>query len=430
MTEQASESLDFNNLGIAPKLLDIVSQLRFTTPTPIQLKSIPIAIEGKDMVGVAQTGTGKTMAFGIPMIQRLASHGGKGLVLVPTRELALQVNESLKSIGGKLGLRTAVLIGGAPKDPQLKALHQKPHLIIATPGRLIDYLQSHVLHLRDVKILVLDEADLMFDMGFIPQITEILKSVPSQRQTLLFSATMPPAIMQIIAKHMKLPVSIEVAPSGTPVENVTQEVVVINREDKFEQLKKTLVQYRGSVLVFARTKHGVKNLARKLKTQGFAVAEIHSGRTLNQRSSALKGFKIGQHRILVATDIAARGLDVQNIELVLNFDLPESSEDYVHRIGRTARAGRNGQAITFASPSEILAVRKIEQLIKKTLPKTHLAKPEPESPDRYQGRTNTAQRPARFNRRRQASYHHQSNGKQNSFNRRRKRFQTPNKSGY
>jgi len=430
MTEQTSKSLDFSNLGIAPKLLDIIGQLRFTTPTPIQRKSIPIAIEGKDLVGIAQTGTGKTMAFGIPMIQRLASHGGKGLVLVPTRELALQVNESLKNIGGKLGLRTAVLIGGAPKEPQLKALAARPHLIIATPGRLIDYLQGRVLHLRDVKILVLDEADLMFDMGFIPQITEILKSVPAERQTLLFSATMPSAIMQIIARHMKLPVSIEVAPSGTPVENVTQEVVVINREDKFEQMKKTLAQYRGSVLVFARTKHGVKNLARKLKTQGFSVAEIHSGRSQNQRSSALKGFKIGQHRILIATDIAARGIDVQNIELVLNFDLPETSEDYVHRIGRTARAGKNGQAITFASPNEILAVKKIEQLIKKTLPKTHLATAESESPERYQRRAASGQSPARFNRRRPAPYRQQSGGQRHGFNRRGKNYQSSNKNHY
>ena len=430
MTEQTSKSLDFSNLGIAPKLLDIIGQLRFTTPTTIQRKSIPIAIEGKDLVGIAQTGTGKTMAFGIPMIQRLASHGGKGLVLVPTRELALQVNESLKNIGGKLGLRTAVLIGGAPKEPQLKALAARPHLIIATPGRLIDYLQGRVLHLRDVKILVLDEADLMFDMGFIPQITEILKSVPAERQTLLFSATMPSAIMQIIARHMKLPVSIEVAPSGTPVENVTQEVVVINREDKFEQMKKTLAQYRGSVLVFARTKHGVKNLARKLKTQGFSVAEIHSGRSQNQRSSALKGFKIGQHRILIATDIAARGIDVQNIELVLNFDLPETSEDYVHRIGRTARAGKNGQAITFASPSEILAVRKIEQLIKKTLPKTHLATAESEAPERYPRRSAQGPQPARFNRQRRSPYRQHSDGPRNSFSRRKKKFQPSNKKYY
>lgn len=431
MTEQSSNLVSFNNLGIAPRLLDVLNQLHFVTPTPIQLKSIPISIEGKDMVGIAQTGTGKTLAFGIPMIQRLAQHGGRGLVLLPTRELAIQVNENLKTIGSKFGLRTAVLIGGESKNLQLKALHQKPHIIIATPGRLIDHLQSHTINLREVKILVLDEADMMFDMGFIPQVMEILKSVPPTRQTLLFSATMPVAITTIIAKHMALPVRIEVAPSGTLVEQVTQEVIIIKKEDKLTQLQKILTQYIGSVLIFVRTKHGAKNLAIKLGKLGYKVAEIHSNRSLSQRGAALQGFKTGKFRILVATDIAARGIDVKGIELVLNFDLPDSSHDYVHRIGRTARAGKPGQAITFAGPSEMAAIRKIEQIIKKSIPQTHLAKPEfgassqpqrsyqphnrrPVSHDRFKPRTGPphgfaerrqpGSRPGGFNQHRKRSY--------------------------
>ena len=376
MTNELSQSADFSGLGIAPKLLDALEQFRFTTPTPIQLKSIPITIEGKDLVGIAQTGTGKTLAFGLPLIQRLAASGGKALILLPTRELALQVSDNLRNFARIFGHRTVVLIGGEPKNIQVRNLRQhRPNIIIATPGRLIDHVQSRDINLGDVKILVLDEADLMFDMGFIPQVTEILKSVPAKRQTLLFSATMPPAIMKIIAQHMSVPVQIEVAPSGTPAENIAQEMIVINKEDKFNQTLKILEKYKGSVLIFARTKWGVKGLARKLNDKGFTSGEIHSNRTLNQRSAALKAFKLGQVRILVATDIAARGIDVKGIELVLNYDLPDGSEDYVHRIGRTGRAGKSGQAISFASPHEMLAVKKIEQIIKKSIPLTKLAEP-------------------------------------------------------
>ncbi len=378
MTNKESIYFDFTNLGIAPKLLDILEQLQFTRPTPIQFKSIPIAIQGKDLVGIAQTGTGKTLAFGIPMIQRLSQQSGQGLVLLPTRELAFQVNNSLKNIGAKLGFRTAVLIGGESKNIQLKALRQKPHIIVATPGRLIDHLKSSNIRLDNVKILVLDEADRMFDIGFAPQINEILKFVPLQRQTMLFSATMAPEIMSLVTKHMKLPINIEVAPSGTPAEKVSQEMVVIKKEDRLAQLQKVLTQYQGSVLIFCRTKYGVKKLTIKVRQMGHQAAEIHSNRSLNQRSSALKAFKNGQVKVLVATDIAARGIDVKGIQLVLNFDLPENAQDYVHRIGRTGRAGSTGQAITFVLPNEMKEVKKIEQIIKKTIPLTKLAQPEPE----------------------------------------------------
>ncbi|MBU4347218.1 DEAD/DEAH box helicase [Patescibacteria group bacterium] len=376
MTNIKSDSFNFNNLGIAPKILDILQEWGFNQPTPIQSKSIPSAIKGNDLVGIAQTGTGKTLAYGIPMIQRLGQIGGRGLVLLPTRELASQINMSLKNISARLGLRTAVLIGGEPKNIQLRILRQKPHIIIATPGRLIDHIKSRSINLSDIKILVLDEADMMFDIGFAPQIDEILKSVPAQRQTMLFSATMPPAIMALVAKHMRFPVNIEVAPSGTPAENVNHEMIVIKKEDRLAQLGKILASYHGSILVFCRTKHAVKKITVSVRQMGHTAAEIHSNRSLSQRSSALKAFKNGQVRILVATDIAARGLDVKGIELVLNFDLPENAEDYVHRIGRTGRAGSAGQAVSFVSPTEMRAVEKIEHIIKKTIPLTKLAEPE------------------------------------------------------
>lgn len=371
--ETQGGSLSFNNLGIVPNLLKVLTELEFTVPTPIQVKSIPTLIEGKDVVGIAQTGTGKTLAYGIPMLQLLAQNKGRGLILLPTRELAIQVNENLKTIGQKFGLKTAVLIGGEPKYLQLKDLRKNPQIIIATPGRMIDHLKARSVSLVNNKILVLDEADLMLDMGFMPQIQEILKSAPTDRQTMLFSATMPAAIMKIVTTYMKLPVRIEVAPSGTPAEGVIQEMIVIRGEDKTMQLEKTLREIEGSVLIFARTKHGVKKLCGRLNQEGFNAAEIHSDRSLGQRRAALAGFKSGKFRVLVATDIAARGIDVKGIELVLNYDLPDSSEDYVHRIGRTGRAGKPGRAISFALPSQYRDIKQIEGLIQQNIPLTQLA---------------------------------------------------------
>ncbi|MEK7072600.1 MAG: DEAD/DEAH box helicase, partial [Patescibacteria group bacterium] len=367
-----SEPLSFNGLGIDPKILDIIRHLNFTIPTPIQLKSIPVIAEGKDMVGIAQTGTGKTLAFGIPMLQRLSKYKGRCLILVPTRELASQVNDHLKIIAQKLNFKTVVLIGGESKYPQIKSLQRRPELIIATPGRLIDYLESKTFNLNEVKCLILDEADLMFDMGFAPQLNKILKLSPKEKQTILFSATMPSSIMEIATKHMSLPVRIEVAPAGTPAENVIQEVIILHKEDRTVQLQKILSEYKGSVLIFVRTKSSVKNICRNISNMKHTVAEIHSNRTLVQRTRALRGFKEGQFRILVATDIAARGIDVKGIELVLNYDLPDNIEDYIHRIGRTGRAGKMGQAISFATPSQITDVRRIERIIKKEIPLTKL----------------------------------------------------------
>ncbi len=362
-----TEALSFNGLGIAPKLLNILTELGFNTPTPIQSQSIPISLERKDMVGIAQTGTGKTLAFGIPMIQLLAVHKGKGLVVLPTRELAIQVDESLKVIGKKIGLRTSVLIGGEPINKQLRSLKKKPHIIIATPGRLIDHAERKTVDLSQVKVLVLDEADMMLDMGFLPQINQVLRLVPKKRQTMLFSATMPSDIVKIASQHMSLPTRIEVAPAGTSAENVEQELIVVQKEYKIDYLIDILGKTNGSTLIFMRTKHAVKTLTRKLIAKGFTAAEMHSNRSLGQRQKALEGFKLGKFRILIATDIAARGIDVKGIELVINYDLPEKTGDYVHRIGRTARAGKSGKAISFVLPRQIRNVKEIEKLIKKSI---------------------------------------------------------------
>lgn len=377
MISNRTTRVTFYGLGIAPRLLDIITNLKFTTPTPIQEQAIPPAIEGKDIVGIAQTGTGKTLAFGIPMIQRLIQTKKRGLVIVPTRELALQVSEALRKISNILELRIAVLIGGLSFIPQMRDLSRKPHIIVATPGRFIDHLEHRTLQLHDVSIVVLDEADRMLDMGFLPQIQKILQAVPKDRQTMLFSATMPSEIMSIAIAYMKLPVRVEIAPTGTTVENVTQELFIVQREQKIALLGKLLESHRGSTLVFTRTKYGATRVMRHIKALNISAMELHSNRSMSQRREALEGFKSGKYRVLVATDIASRGIDVKGIELVLNYDLPASSHDYVHRIGRTARAGAYGHAITFAMPHEQREVRAIERLIRKILPVSKL----PELPE-------------------------------------------------
>ncbi|MBI4351783.1 MAG: DEAD/DEAH box helicase [Elusimicrobia bacterium] len=358
----------FYGLGIAPKLLEALDKLRFKTPTPIQQKAIPAAANGSDMVGIAQTGTGKTIAFVIPMIQQLAGKEGKGLVLVPTRELALQVAEVAKQFAPLLGMQTAVVIGGESLGRQRTELFRRPRVIIATPGRLLDHMTQRNVTMSDVRVLVLDEADRMFDMGFAPQINRIIAALPKERQTMLFSATMPDEIMKLAAAHMKLPIRIEVARSGTAAEKVEQELFIVSRGDKLPLLGKLLEKYWGSVLLFVRTKHNAKKLARELRGLKHSAAEIHSNRSLSQRREALEGFKAGKYRILVATDIAARGIDVTGIELVINYDLPDEDENYVHRIGRTGRAGQPGRAITFAGPDQGGDVRNIERLMRMQLP--------------------------------------------------------------
>lgn len=363
-----NSSRSFYGLGIAPKILDILERIKFKVPTPIQFKAIPPALEGKDIIGIAQTGTGKTHSFAIPIIQRLMQIKGKGLVLAPTRELAIQINEAFQGLVYPFSIRTACLIGGAPMYNQIQALRRNPRVIIATPGRLIDHMRQWNILVDDVAILVLDEADRMLDMGFAPQIEQILRFLPKQRQTMLFSATIPPEIMGIAAKHMKLPINVEVAPSGTAAEGVTQELFIIKKEAKLRLLSKLLAQYHGSVLLFCRTKHNARKITVNIRDMGYSAAEIHSNRSLGQRREALEGFKSGKYKVLVATDIASRGIDVTGIELVVNFDLPDDAENYVHRIGRTGRAGQKGHAISFATPDQRRDVLDIEKIIKTTIP--------------------------------------------------------------
>ena len=358
----------FYGLGIAPKLLSALDALKFETPTPIQHQAIPHATEGRDLVGIAQTGTGKTIAFAIPMIQRLAANPGKGLVLTPTRELALQVSEVFRQFAPMMGISGCVIIGGESISSQIRELHRNPRIIIATPGRLQDHLNQGTVKLNDVKVIVLDEADRMFDMGFAPQIERILRSVPKDRQTMLFSATMPDAIMKLAGKHMRLPTRVEVAAQGTVAEKVEQQLYVVNRAAKPDLLNKLLQTYGGSVLLFVRTKHNARKIAALIREMGHNAAEIHSNRSLSQRREALDGFKTGKYRILVATDIAARGIDVTGIELVINYDLPDDENNYIHRIGRTGRAGKSGRAVSFAAPDQAGEVRSIEKLIRMPLP--------------------------------------------------------------
>ena len=357
----------FFGLGIAPGILEAIERLGYTEPTPIQRKAIPIGIAGQDIIGIAQTGTGKTLAFAVPLIQHLAQMKGIGLILVPTRELALQVHATIHKLASSQQMATAVLIGSESMRPQLDAMRKHPRIIVATPGRLIDHLEHRTVKLDDTRILILDEADRMLDIGFGPQIEQILRTVPKERHTMLFSATMPDDIVRIAAQHMKLPVRTEIAPAGTAAETVSQEVFVVPREAKSALLAKLLGQYHGPILLFSRTKRGAHKIAQQLKKAGHSAAQIHADRTLSQRKEALEGFRSGKYRILVATDIAARGIDVKGIELVINYDLPDDPENYVHRIGRAGRAGAVGHAVSIATPEQGKDVRAIEGIIRSTI---------------------------------------------------------------
>lgn len=357
----------FANLGVSPRVVETLTALGLTKPTPIQSQAIPIAMQGKDVMGIAQTGTGKTLAFALPMLQNIGKSKKRGLVVVPTRELALQVDETMQKVGRKFGLRTVVLIGGAAMGPQIAAIKRLPHVIVATPGRLNDHLEQKRISLSDVGVVVLDEADRMLDMGFAPQISRIMAHVPKQRQTMLFSATMPQSITKMAMQYLELPIRVEIVPAGTTPTKIQQEIVFVSQTHKVSLLKHLLKEYKGTTLVFVRTKFAAKRLTNQLRDHNITAAEIHSNRSLAQRQQALAGFKSGKYRVLVATDIAARGIDVTNIALVINFDLPDNPDDYVHRIGRTGRAEAVGHAISFASAVQGRDVQIIERLIRTKL---------------------------------------------------------------
>lgn len=354
----------FADLGLSPKLLERLAARGLVTPSPIQRAAIPSALEGNDILGIAQTGTGKTLAFSLPMLQRLARGGGQGLVIVPTRELAIQVEETLLNIGRGAGLTTVTLIGGASQAMQVKKLRQTPHVLVATPGRLIDLMQQRLVDLRNIKIAVLDEADRMFDIGFAPAIMQILKALPSQRQTMLFSATMPAAIVKMVGQYLKAPVRVEVAPAGTTAKSIAHHQLSAAGGQKMNTLGNVLKAEKGTIIVFTRTKHGAKKIAAAVRQLGHSAVELHANRSLAQRKAAMVGFKSGQYRVLVATDIAARGIDVNGISLVVNYDLPTTVEDYVHRTGRTGRAGKTGRALSFVAPEDRFTVRRIEEQLR------------------------------------------------------------------
>lgn len=362
-----NDSITFGDLGISIDLLKILKNQNLINPTPIQAKCISIGLEGKDIVGIAQTGTGKTLAFGLPVIEQIRKNKSQCLIMLPTRELAIQVNQVLSDLGRRFRINTALLIGGVSSRSQKIALRKNPSIIIATPGRMIDHLHQKNVSLRNISIVVLDEADRMLDIGFMPQIKEVLKSVPEQRQTMLFSATMPTEISNLSEKYMNNPIRIEVSPAGTSAKNVKQEAYIVSASNKLDLLEKTIKENSGSILVFTRTKHKAKKVSRALRCKGFTAIEMHSDRSLAQRKNALNGFKSGKFKVLVATDVASRGLDINDISIVINFDLPDCSEDYVHRVGRTGRAGKNGKAISFIEPDEKFKLLSVEKVIKKSI---------------------------------------------------------------
>ncbi len=367
--QQKKEAAGVAALGLAPETLATLTKNAFTVPTPIQAASIPVALTGRDLVGIAQTGTGKTLAFSLPLVERmLAGKARRALVIAPTRELALQIDETLQKVAHPRGLRSTVVIGGASMNRQHDELAKKPRFVVATPGRLLDHMQQG-LKLTDFDAVVLDEADRMLDMGFAPAIKRIVAALPREKHVMLFSATFPPEIEAIAANYQRDPQRVEVEKAGTATELVSQELRLVEQTQKGEILADILREHDGTALVFARTRHGARKLARTVRTFGHTAAELHSDRTLAQRKAALDAFKRGEVQVLVATDIAARGIDVKGIGLVVNYDLPDNPEDYVHRIGRTGRAGATGKAITLAIAEQEADVRDIERTMRLSIPR-------------------------------------------------------------
>jgi ATP-dependent RNA helicase DeaD len=344
----------FKDLSLPESLNRALAAMNYQTPTPIQAQAVPVALTNRDLIGCAQTGTGKTAAFSIPMIVHLLKAPRKNaLILVPTRELAQQIDEVIKELTKFCPeVKRAVLIGGAAMNPQIKALWNKPRIVVATPGRLMDHVRRGSLSLMNSEILVLDEADRMLDMGFAPQLNEILRYVPKHRQTMLFSATLPAEIQKLAMKYLKDPVKVAVGPISQAAPKIVQSMVQTTIGAKNGLLMDELNTRVGSVIIFARTKRRTDKLARFLTDAGYKAGRIHGDRTQKQRTDAIDSFRKGKFRILVATDIAARGIDVPHIAHVINYDLPMVPEDYIHRIGRTARAGAEGQALSLVTPEE------------------------------------------------------------------------------
>jgi ATP-dependent RNA helicase RhlE len=371
--EESMESgADFAALGLSGAVLDAVRDAGYTEPTPIQRQAIPLILKGRDVMGLAQTGTGKTAAFTLPIIERLV--GGprrtRVLILTPTRELCVQVEASFRKYARHAPVAIASVYGGVPLDPQEKQLRAGVDVVVATPGRLIDHLERQNVVFDDLEVLVLDEADRMLDMGFAPQISRIVSNVPPYRQTLLFSATMPPEVEALARKYLRKPVLVQVGRRSAAANTVKHYVYPVPRDRKSGLLADLLKREAlESVLVFTRTKHGADKVVRHLEGEGIHAAAMHADKTQPQRTRALEDFKSGRVRVLVATDIAQRGLDISGITHVINYDVPQQAEDYVHRIGRTGRAASEGDAFTFMAPDEIAMVRTIERVIGQEIPR-------------------------------------------------------------
>lgn len=361
----------FDTLGLSEPLLRDLRDAGLTVPTPIQAQAIPPALAGRDVIGCAQTGTGKTAAFVIPLIERLAllpKGQPQALILAPTRELALQILGTIDTLGRTAGVGATVIVGGADMQAQVRGLKQRPEILVATPGRLLDHMWNGTVNLAPIKMLVLDEADRMLDMGFAPQINQLLDALPEERQTLLFSATLPGDLSRLIQTSVHDPVHVMVTPSATTADGVTQAIHYTTQSSKSELLLSLLRGEEETVLVFTRTKHRADQVGRTVSRVGHKVAVLHGDRSLSERRAALEGFKRGTYRVLVATDIAARGIDVANIGHVINFDLPHCPEDYVHRIGRTARMKTTGRATSFVTVDDAAQLKAIEKLLGSVVP--------------------------------------------------------------
>ncbi|TFG48175.1 MAG: DEAD/DEAH box helicase [Candidatus Brocadiia bacterium] len=366
--------MPFNSFGLSDPLVQGILATGYTAPTEIQSQAIPEIIQGHDIIGCAQTGTGKTAAFVLPILNRLSHEnapkhkGVRSLIITPTRELAVQIEKAILTYGRFLKLTTLAVYGGVNIKGQLSALKRRVDIVVATPGRLLDHMQRRTIDLKNIEVLVLDEADKMFDMGFINDVLKIINALPKDRQTLLFSATVTPDIKKLASGVLKSPKMIQIGKPRNPIETITQHIYPVSKEQKMDLLLHMLKTWQMySVLVFSRTKHGADKICNRLQKAGFIAVAIHSGRNQGQRQRALDGFKDGKFQVMVATDIAARGIDVSGITHVINFDVPAFPEDYLHRIGRTGRAAATGEAITFVSRDEDKYLRKIEEFISRDL---------------------------------------------------------------
>ena len=391
LQKEHNRMLKFTELPLSAALQQKLAAAQFITPTPIQAKAILPALEGKDVIGTAQTGTGKTLAFLIPILEMLRAESGKSetgkivraLVLLPTRELAMQVHEQYEQLRDKKMPKAALVIGGVSEKAQIQSLRTGSEFVIATPGRLQDFITRKFADLRHVKILVLDEADRMLDMGFLPSIRRILQVLPQRRQTLCFSATMEQSVASLVHDYMREPVRVALGSTLKPAESVQLEAYEVRPSEKLDVLRQLLYAEKGQTLIFTRTKRGSQRLAKELERDGFSAAMIHGDRTQAQRNAALSGFQEGRYQVLVATDIASRGLHCDDVAHVINYDLPKMAEDFIHRVGRTGRAGSQGRASTLVTGVEVLELRNIERTLKLRIERKQVNAASDDRPKRF-----------------------------------------------